>query len=109
MKKIAHILSILSVFLLTIQDVDAKQNIDKNKAVNVMINLDLKKDTIVRIAEIILEDIYGKDVLNEKPWVITEMPNAYKIMGTLRTSKGGVAEIIINKTNGCVEKCIHGK
>lgn len=109
MKNIVHILSILSIFLLFTSYVDANQNIDKTKTIDTMINLKLKKDTIVKIAEIILVDIYGEKVLNEKPWIITEMPNAYKIMGTLRSAKGGVAEIIINKKNGCVEKCIHGK
>ena len=111
MKKLECILSILFVFLLSTQYIDAKENADESKTTNTVINLKLKKDTVVKIAEIILEDIYGKRVLEEKPWIITEMPDAYKIMGTPKYSngKGGVAEIIINKADGRVEKCIHGK
>ena len=109
MRRLECILSILSVFLLSTQYIDAKENADESKTTNTVINLKLKKDTVVKIAEIILEDVYGKRVLNEKPWIITETRDAYKIVGTMRYSVGGIAEIVISKADGRVEKCIHGK
>ena len=54
MRRLECILSILSVFLLSTQYIDAKENADESKTTNTVINLKLKKDTVVKIAEIIL-------------------------------------------------------
>ena len=75
------------------------------------VDLNLTKDTAVKIAEIILSGIYGEKVLGQKPWIVTDNGTSFKIQGTFHStsSKGGVAEITISKSDARVIQYIHGK
>lgn len=78
-------------------------------------NISLDKNTAILLAEIILVKIYGVKVLEQRPWIIEEKENVFYIKGTFtrgimdKNAVGGVAYIAINKSNGKVEKVIHGK
>lgn len=53
--------------------------------------------------------IYGEQVLSQKPWIVTENENNFKIKGTLHYALGGVAEITINKADARVIEYAHYK
>ncbi len=73
----------------------------------------IKKDAIVKIAEIILIELYGKEVLSQRPWILTEYKDAYMIEGTFHEKntdkKGGVAKIALSKKDLRVIGYIHQK
>jgi hypothetical protein len=73
------------------------------------VNVDLDESTAVQVAEAVLVRVYGKEVLDEKPWNVTSIKRGFRIEGTLRASKGGVAEIEIDRTNCEVILIAHGK
>ena len=96
------------------------KNIDKKIAGDkTIMDLKLDKDSAVKIAEIILVHIYGKSVLEQRPWEITETETEFKIKGTLRLPLsdknqivvlvGGVAEIVIRKSDACIIRYTHTK
>jgi len=77
-----------------------------------IVNLDLNKEVAIKLAEIILENKYGKKVLKQKPWRVSENKDSYKITGSFHGelgAKGGVAEIVISKSDARVLSIIHGK
>lgn len=77
---------------------------------NGVFNLNLDKENAVKIAEIVLCHIYGKQVLKERPWNVEELEKSFLISGTLPPNMlGGVALIEISKVNGQVIRYIHGK
>jgi len=85
--------------------IDEKTGIIKDKSA---LNLNLDKESAIKIAEIILVKIYGEKVLKQKPWSVSENDNSFKIRGTtVHTQKGGVAEIIINKSDARILHVIH--
>lgn len=115
----------------SISDGELKQPLDKTvagKAINDLqsdkerrkVNLNLKQETAIKIAEVILCSIYGEKVLKQRPWKVTETETAFIIKGTLHGGNGytkdgvkmfvlgGVAEIIINKSDARVIKYAHG-
>jgi hypothetical protein len=71
------------------------------------------KDTVVaeRLAEVILESVYGRDVIRrEKPFHAELRGDVWVVTGTLAPGmKGGVAEIHISKKTGEVVYLIHEK
>ena len=74
------------------------------------VNLNLSKETAIKIAETILISIYGKEVLRQRPWQVTESETEFQISGTLAPSSvGGVAEISIRKSDAGVVRYTHGK
>jgi len=75
------------------------------------VNLHLAKDSAVKIAEIILPNIYGEKVLKQRPWIVTDNGASFTIRGTFHhvTSCGGVAEITIAKADAQVIHYTHGK
>jgi hypothetical protein len=74
------------------------------------VDVDLDEASAIQIAEIILVRVYGKDVLEERPWNVTNNGDVFRIEGTLMEGTlGGVAEIEINRTNAEVVSIIHGK
>ena len=96
------------------------KNIDKKIAGDkTTMDLKLNKDSAVKIAEIILVHIYGNHVLEQRPWEITETETEFIIKGTLKRPLsdknqkliliGGVAEIVIRKSNACIIKYTHSK
>ena len=70
-------------------------------------DLNLDKETAIKLAESALVYIYGKSVLAEKPWNVTENKNEIKIKGTLHSKTGSVAEIIIRKSDGKIISYSH--
>ena len=63
----------------------------------------------IKIAEREFVKRYGKRVLKQRPWIISETNNMYMIRGTLRTLLGGVAMVEIRKSDGSVIRCTHGQ
>lgn len=55
--------------------------LSKNNVINentlLKISLNLSKDEAVKIAEIIMVKMYGKEVLLQRPWEVTESGNTY--------------------------------
>ena len=43
-----------------------------------IVNLDLNKEVAIKLAEIILENKYGKKVLKQKPWRVSENKDGCK-------------------------------
>ena len=88
-----------------------QNNMTKETTNNRMaINLNLDEQTAIKIAELILVKIYGKDVLKQRPWNIFDNGSTYEIRGTFnKLGFGGVAKIIINKSNGQILYYVHGK
>ncbi len=84
---------------------------EQNNASSIIqINLNINKETAIKIAEAIFEQLYGAKVLEQRPWNIFDNGSAYEIRGTFnKLGFGGVAKIIINKSDGQVLYYIHGK
>lgn len=73
-------------------------------------NLNLREKTAVKLAEVILESVYGENVLNQRPWNVTDLGESFRIVGTFHgDGVDGVAEIVINKADGKVISYTHGK
>jgi hypothetical protein len=70
------------------------------------------KEMAMKIAEIILNSVYGeKTIAEEKPLNVTLKNNVWIVEGTLakKWMLGGVAAIEIAKDDGCVIRISHGK
>lgn len=75
-----------------------------------MVSLNLDQPTVIKIAEAILVQIYGEKVLKQRPWKIIENDESFKIEGVMLPKiRGGVAEIVIRKSDGKVISYSHGK
>lgn len=88
----------------------AGKNLLHEKDNNVVLNIDEK--TAVQLAEIIMQKTYGELVLRQRPWKVTETEFEFKISGIPPNGnlwRGGVAEIVIRKTDAKVIKITHGK
>lgn len=68
------------------------------------------KETAIKIAEAIWLPIYGKVIESEKPY-IAELKDStvWIVQGTLKSTKGGVAYIEIQKSDCKILKVTHGK
>ena len=75
------------------------------------VNLNLDEQTAIKIAELILVKIYGKDVLKQRPWNVSLKGDTYEINGTFheKNAVGGVAEIKISKSDGRILEYLHWK
>jgi hypothetical protein len=76
------------------------------------IDLKLDKPTAIQLAETILVKIYGKEVLDERPWIVKETKTCFTISGTWKlgpNAKGGVAVIQISRKTAAVLAIIHGR
>ena len=71
----------------------------------------LEKQTIIKIAEAALFQIYGKEnILRQKPYKTYRINNFWLIEGTLQEGfKGGVFQIIIDDRTGEIKRITHGK
>ena len=77
---------------------------------NRLVTLDLPKDIVVKLAEIYLVNIYGEVVLKQKPWIVEYKDDSYIVKGQLpKNTWGGVAEIVIRRSDGKVVSYTHGK
>ncbi|MGE4564102.1 MAG: NTF2 fold immunity protein [Victivallaceae bacterium] len=112
MKKLLFIVFVCSLssgVIYAAEDNLLKETIEKKVEQN-QVNLKLNEKTALKLAETILIYIYGEEVLSQKPWIVTDNADNYKIIGTFHgLGKGGVAEIIISKSDARVLSIIHGK
>ncbi len=72
----------------------------------------LKKKHVKRIAKIAISQKFGRLIIwKEKPYHIIKYNNYWVVIGHKhnKNRKGGVATVIINDKNMCVEKAFHGK
>jgi hypothetical protein len=98
------------IFLVTRKEQESPQVNTLETEMDNKVDVDLDRESAIQIAEIVLTRVYGKDVLNERPWQVSEVQNIFKIEGTLPMGYvGGVAEIEIRRTNGAVVSIIHGQ
>lgn len=68
------------------------------------------KETAIRIAEAILIPIYGKVIENQKPFIVELKDNSiWIVQGTLKTTKGGVFYIEIQKSDCKILLLKHSK
>jgi hypothetical protein len=68
------------------------------------------KETAVKIAEAIWLPIYGSKIYNYTPFIAElKNDNIWIVRGTLKTEKGGVPYIEIQKSDCKILKVIHGK
>jgi hypothetical protein len=69
--------------------------------------------TAVKIAEAVIEPVFGLHCLtNERPLVAKLKGGEWFVSGTAPTNitwRGGVVEVHINKTNGCITFLTHWK
>jgi hypothetical protein len=73
------------------------------------LDIGLNQESAVKIAEIILVNVYGEKVLDERPWNIKSSDSSFILEGTLKTDVGGVASIEISRKNAEVLRFMHGK
>lgn len=67
-------------------------------------------ETAIKIAEAAWFPIYGKEVLDEKPFqAILQNDSIWIVEGTLHDELGGVAHAEIQRKDGKILKVIHGK
>ena len=72
------------------------------------------EESVIKLAEIILVNVYGKKVLEQRPFKAKLEGDIWKVNGTLYCQqdvvcKGGVARIEIYKKDGKVKSVIHDK
>lgn len=68
------------------------------------------KETAISVAKIVLIKIYGKEVLSQRPFLVTLKNNIWIIEGHLeKDMDGGVAYIEIDKQTGQIIKVVHTK
>ena len=66
--------------------------------------------TAIKIAEAIWIPIYGEHIYKEKPYTVRLKKGVWSVEGSLPgESKGGVAFILIQKSDGKILRVIHGK
>lgn len=68
-------------------------------------------ETAIKVCEPILISAYGKDIIEERPYIVTLSNNCWRITGSLpRNAKlGGTFSIVIQKSDGKVIKMYHTK
>lgn len=70
----------------------------------------LEKQTIIKIAEAALFQIYGKEnILKQRPYKTYRINNFWLIEGTLKGYIGGVFQIIIDDRTGEIKRITHGE
>lgn len=70
----------------------------------------LEKQTIIKIAEAALFQIYGKEnILKQRPYKTYRINNFWLIKGTLKGYIGGVFQIIIDDRTGEIKRITHGE
>lgn len=90
----------------------AKTNDTLNVGDLVMLNNDVVRtpDVAVRLALSIAIDVYGEDVLDEKPFHVNLLNDSvWQVHGTLHSDFGGSVHIGISKQNGSLMYIYHEK
>jgi len=69
--------------------------------------------TAIKIAEAVVEPVYGLQIIkNERPFKARLVGGEWFVKGASPTNadlKGGVVEVHISKTNGCITFLLHGR
>jgi hypothetical protein len=73
------------------------------------VNLNLNDKSAAQLAEIIFLQVYGEDVLKERPWNVTRHGDFFTIEGTLHAELGGVATMKMCRFNAEVVSITHYK
>jgi hypothetical protein len=74
------------------------------------VNLKLDEKSVIQIAETVFVRVYGKDVLEQRPWVVTEREGVFEIQGTFHgRGVGGVALMTIDPATAEVLMITHTK
>lgn len=65
----------------------------------------------LQVAETILRKIYGEDIINrQKPFHVESVHDYWVIQGQLETGRrGGVATLVLERSNGAVRLLTHGR
>ncbi len=120
LKLTENVISCKELFLVENKHIDKTEKAIKQKK-KYIVNLNLNKNTAIKLSEIVLVKKYRERVLKQRPWIVTDNETEFKIQGstpkieksTNALSKsiyiGGVAEIIIRKSDAKVIHCMHGK
>ncbi len=74
----------------------------------------VNKQNLLEVAEEDFIAVYGEQVLRQRPFVIRETKESWRVFGTFYcrkgfVCKGGVARASYNKASGKIEGMIHGK
>lgn len=86
-----------------------QQSQHDNKDIEIMVYVP-NEETAKKIAEAIWFPIYGEDIYNKGPFVVSSSDSVWIVKGTLPEGmKGGVPYIEIRKIDGKVLKVTHGK
>ena len=66
---------------------------------------------VVEESERIFIEIYGDEIVNERPWRVTETADFYLVCGSLpnRNMIGGVAQLKVRKQDGYIWVYFHGE
>lgn len=88
--------------------------IQKNKLKDAGLLIDFTEEKVIDIAEKKFVEIYGDQVLKQKPFVAKLDKNTWYVKGTLhcpphQVCMGGVAEAEISAVDGAVIRITHGK
>jgi hypothetical protein len=74
------------------------------------VEFNLDKQSAIQIAEIVFVHVYGKDVLKERPWNVSQKKGLFEISGSLPKGwDGGVATMKMNPKTAEVVELYHGK
>lgn len=68
-------------------------------------------ETAIKVCEPILISAYGKDIIEERPYIVRLCNNCWRITGSLprKAKLGGTFSIVIQKSDGKVIKMYHTK
>lgn len=68
-------------------------------------------ETAIKVCEPILISAYGKDITEERPYIVRLCNNCWRITGSLprKAKLGGTFSIVIQKSDGKVIKMYHTK
>lgn len=77
---------------------------------NRIVSLNINGDMAVKIAEVVLVNIYGEEVLRQKPWKVYDNGAEIVVQGIMPKNRlGGVAKIVIRKSDAKIISYHHGK
>ena len=103
MKTLLITLSLMILMIVGISAQRAQENIPKDGFVP-------NKETAVKVAEAIWLPIYGNEIYNYRPFSVTlKRGNIWVVEGTLKSGKGGVPYIELQKNDCKVLVVTHGK
>ncbi len=107
--KAMAIATVMAVPFVVAEWCELRQTSAMEKTTEDKVDVNLDEQSATKIAEIVLVKVYGKAVLEERPWSVTNRKGVFGITGTLHYQKGGVATIEIDQANARIIWITHGK